>query len=381
MLTPIVLAAALMNAAMVTASAVSTILIVDAMSPSLSGLPNAAAVLGTAAGAVAVGRWTVRLGRSRALQIGYAGGVAGAALTVLAAVATQPGLLIIGMFVLGLGNAASLLSRYAAADAVPAAQRARAMSMVVWGSTIGASGSPFLMAPSQSVARALRLPALAGPFLITLAAVFIALVVATYIPTIQGRSEIAVPDNPDSPDNLVPRRARVTPAVGVMVVGHVLMVLVMTAVPVHAHHHGTGLGLLGVMLSAHTLGMFALSPLTGWWLDRTGPRPVMLTGLALLVASAVLVVLSGAAFAPALFLLGYAWNLCYLGGSAQLPAALESRVDSSIWTVAAVATGLSPWLFTVGGFLLLSAITVAMAVPLLALVLRQTGARRVPVRL
>ena len=67
MLLPVVLAAALMNAAMVAASAVSTILPADELGSSLAGVPNTAGVLGTAAGAIAVGRWTTRLGRAHAL--------------------------------------------------------------------------------------------------------------------------------------------------------------------------------------------------------------------------------------------------------------------------------------------------------------------------
>jgi MFS family permease len=119
--------------------------------------------------------------------------------------------------------------------------------------------------------------------------------------------------------------------------------------------------------------MFALSPLTGWLIDRPGPRPVMLAGLALLLVSALLISHAGLAFTPALFLLGYAWNLCYLGGSAQLAGTdLESRVESSIWTVAALATAASPWLFTLGGFPVLAVISAVVAVPLLVLVARRT---------
>lgn len=374
MLIPVVLAAALMNAAMVAASAVSTILISDQLSPSLAGLPNTAAVLGTAAGALAVGKWTVRHGRAQALRTGYGVGVAGGALTVLTAVGAHVALLFVGMFLLGAGNAASLLSRYAAADAVPTARRASAMSTVVWASTAGAAGGPFLMAPSQSFATSIGLPALAGPFLLALAAVFAAVLASTYFRGVSTSHE------PSPVHTEASRRQPVVLAAGVMVVGHLVMVALMTAVPVHAHHHGDGLDHLGVMLSAHTLGMFALSPVTGWWIDHRGPRPVVRAGLALLIVSGILVTLPGPAFTPALFLLGYAWNLCYLGGSAQLGSAeLESKVESSIWTVSALATATSPWLFTLGGFPVLTVISLALAVPLLVLVIRRT-AREVAVR-
>ncbi|MGW5191431.1 MFS transporter [Kribbella sp. NPDC004138] len=373
MLLPVVLAAALMNAAMVAASAVSTILTADELGSSLAGVPNTAGVLGTAAGAIAVGRWTTRLGRAHALCLGYGVGVAGAALTVVAAVGAPVGLLVAGMFLLGAGNAASLLSRYAAGEAVPEARRASAMSAVVWASTAGAAGGPFLMAPSQSFASWLGLPAVAGPFLLAVAAVFGALVASTYIRTVHIAEQLAHPQHEEPAG---PRRTSVLLAAGVMVAGHLVMVALMSAVPVHTHSHGEGLGLLGVMLSAHTLGMFALSPLTGWWIDRTGPRPVMLTGLLLLVVAAVLTTQSGPAFTPALFLLGYAWNLCYLGGSARLLGTpFESKVESSIWAISALAAATSPWLYTLGGYLLLAVISCVLAVPLVLLVLRRTTLR------
>jgi MFS family permease len=232
------------------------------------------------------------------------------------------------------------------------------------------------MAPSQSFATSLGVPALAGPFLLAVAAVFAALVASTYI-----RVQSDVEPRPQYRDT-TSRRTPVVAAVGVMVVGHLVMVALMTAVPVHVHHHGDGLGVLGVMLSAHTLGMFALAPLTGWWIDRFGARPVMLAGLGLLLVSALLITQTGLVFTPALFLLGYAWNLCYLGGSAQLVSAdLESKVESSIWTVSALATATSPWLFTLGGFSLLAGLASLLAVPLLLMTLWHAPACNVRQRL
>jgi len=365
MLIPIVLAAAFMNAAMIAASAVSTILISDRLCPALAGLPNTAGVLGTAAGALAVGRWTARLGRAQALRIGYGVAVAGGALTVITAVGAPVTPLFVGMFLIGVGNAAALLSRYAAADAVPVARRASAMSAVVWAGTVGAAGGPFLMAPSQSFAAAVGLPPLAGPFLLALAAVFSALIASTHIRGVRPTDEPVLDQRGQSHAS---RRTSVALAAGVMVAGQLVMVALMSAVPLHTHHLGDGLGLLGVMLSVHTLGMFALSPLTGWWIDRSGSRPVVLTGLALLLVAGVLSTQSGLVFTLALFLLGYAWNLCYLGGSAQLRTAdLESKVESVIWGASALATASSPWLYTLGGFPLLTVVSAVLAVPLLIL--------------
>ncbi|MGC4936926.1 MFS transporter [Kribbella sp. DT2] len=377
MLIPLVVAAALMNAAMVAASAVSTILVADDLSAGLAGLPNTAGVLGTAAGAVAVGRWSARHGRAQALRTGYGISVAGAALTVLAAVGAPVLLLFAGMFLLGAGNAASLLSRYAAADAAAPARRAAAMGTVVWASTAGAVGGPFLLEPAQAAATSAGLPALSGPFLLAVAAAFSALLAASRIrPQPAAAAVDAAPDLPAPRTPLVP--------VGVMLVGHLVMVAMTTSVPVHAHHQGQSLGALGLMLSFHTLGMFALSPVTGWWIDRAGPRPVMLTGLVTVMVSATAMTLHGPTFTVVLFLLGYGWNLCYLGGSASLrrsagsPAAatrLESRAEAWVWAVAALATAASTGVFAEGGFRLLSTGSVVIALPLLVVVARRRTVR------
>src|SRR5205807_583897 len=77
-------------------------------------------------------------------------------------------------------------------------------------------------------------------------------------------------------------------ALGVMATAQVVMVAVMTAAPLDMHRHGQGLDAVGMTLSAHTLGMFAFSPVTGRLLDRAGARPVMFGGLFTLVVATVL---------------------------------------------------------------------------------------------
>ena len=67
----------------------------------------------------------------------------------------------------------------------------------------------------------------------------------------------------------------------------------MTATPLHIHHHDHGLGVVGLVMSAHTLGMFALAPVVGWLVDRTGGMKVAMIGMGVLAAASL-----GAAFGP-----------------------------------------------------------------------------------
>jgi MFS family permease len=156
-----------------------------------------------------------------------------------------------------------------------------------------------------------------------------------------------------------------------MVTAQVVMVAVMTAAPVDMHMHGEGLGAVGMTLSAHTLGMFALSPVTGRLFDRFGARPVIVGGLCVLALSTGLAaVAAGAAGRPvALFLLGYGWNLCFVGGSGRLARDLpeserphvEGAVDAAVWMVAAAASLLSTVVLSAGGYAALAWTSCALA--------------------
>jgi MFS family permease len=153
----------------------------------------------------------------------------------------------------------------------------------------------------------------------------------------------------------------------VMTTSQVVMVAVMTATPLDMHRHGHGLGPIGAALSAHTLGMFALSPLTGRLLDRVGGRPVMLAGIVGLAVASGLAAVGPEDHAgwraAALFLLGYAWNLCFVGGSGalarDLPPADRSRaegaVDAVVWGAAGVASLSSTAVLSAGGYAVLAA--------------------------
>ena len=152
------------------------------------------------------------------------------------------------------------------------------------------------------------------------------------------------------------------------------MVLIMTMTPLHMTAHGHGLSAVGLVISAHTFGMFALSPISGRLTDRFGSARVVIVGLGVIAFSAVL-----SAAAPAdggvllflsLFLLGYGWNMGYVAGSTMLTTGLglaertrvEGLTDSLIWSSAAAAAFGSGIVVAAAGFAALGLIGAAMVI-------------------
>jgi MFS family permease len=294
-----------------------------------------------------------RRGRRPGLVLGYTIAVLGAAGSILAMEWLSFPLLIVGMAMLGVGNASNALARYTAADMHPSDRRGAALGTVVWASTVGSVLGPSLLQPSGRIAADLGRSELAGAFLIS--AAFLVLAVLLYMTALRPDPASLAEEPTGSPrvrGDLwgALRLPQVRVALTAMVTGQVVMVMIMTATPLHLRHHGSDLGIVGLVMSAHTLGMFALSPITGRLVDRFGGIRTAMAGVALLGIAAV-----AAAFGPnestslllaTLFVLGYGWNLAFVAGSSlltggmgsDLRARLQGRVDSISWGSGALAS-------------------------------------------
>lgn len=365
--------------------------------PALAGLPGATVVLGAAGGAVGLSRLMARRGRRFGLAVGYLIGVGGALGATAAVVLGSFELLLLATVFIGFGNSSNQLSRYAAADLYPKNRRASAIGTVVWGATVGAVIGPNLVEPSGRVAVFLGLPELAGPYLVPV--VFVGIAAAMSIALLRpdpfelaDESSIRTAETPDSgPIREILRRPSVAAAIPALVVGQFVMVLIMTMTPLHMAEHGHGLRAVGLVLSAHTFGMFALSPISGRLTDRFGSPAVIFGGGGVLITSAVMSALAppegGVVLFFALFLLGWGWNLGFVAGSALLTSSLsllertriQGLADALIWSTAAVASLGSGVLLSAGGYASLGIIGAALVVgPIWILATRRRELRPSP---
>lgn len=331
-----------------------------------SGLPVAIAALGAALASLPMGRAMGRFGRRPPLAAGYGLAVIGAGLAIGSVVARSFPLLLLGMVLFGISNTSNLLARYAAADVTPAAQRGRAISLIVGGATIGSILGPNLIGLTDGPSRLLGLPVVAGGFLISVAAFCLA---AAMIQTLlrpdplalarhfQEAATSAVRPLARATRGEILRRPRVRLALGALMTAQLVMIGTTSTSPVYLRDQGHAVGTIGVAVSLHLAGMYATSPLTGWLCDRFGRLPIIATGALLLIGAVVF-----AALAPggnsvlvslALFLNGVGWNFAFVAGSALLTDALSPAERPSMQGFADLASGLMGALgSTLGGIVL-----------------------------
>jgi MFS family permease len=362
-------------------------------SAAAAGLPLSLLVLGSGVGAVAVTRVMRDHGRRAGLTAAYLAGAAGAALAVAAAGWGSWPLLLAGCLLLGGGNAAVMLARYAAADL--SSHRGRSISVVVTAASVGAVAGPNLLGPAGPVAEAVGLPAPTGLFLLAVPAFLgAALVLAAFLrpdPLQVAKSAALSSEQPAAAGGrgelavlLGDRHIRL--ALLALAIANLAMVGVMAVAPVHLQHHGAGMGTIGLIISAHIAAMYLPAPVTGWLADTFGARAVVGLGALVLLAAAVAAVpgTGHLGIMGALLLLGVGWNAGLIGGSALLRDApvsplLRTRAEGlgELGMGAAAAAGGSGagLLLAAGGFGLLGVVAAAPCLLLLA-VLAATGRRQ-----
>jgi MFS family permease len=349
-LTVLVAAQVLSGAGLAAGVTVGALLAQDMLSTtSLAGLPSAVGTAGSALAAVAVGHISQTRGRRPGLATGYLAGAVGSAGVIVAAVAGNPVLLFLALFVYGAGTATNLQARYAGADLAAPAGRARAVSTVLVATTLGGVVGPNLAAPTGDLADTLGIPYLAGPFLLAGAAYALAaLILAGWLrpdPLLLAHTLEAERTATAQLPAADKRRSGVLAGALIMVLTQLIMVAIMTMTPVHMHDHGNGTAAAGLVIAVHIGAMYLPSPLTGWLLDRYGHlTTAAAAGVALTSAGIVAAVAPGDSvipFAIALALLGLGWNLGLITGTAMITDAVPLATRARTQGLADVSIAIS----------------------------------------
>lgn len=302
----------------------------------LSGFATASVTLGAAAFAIPLARFAARRGRRLSLTAGNLLALAGVATVITSAALRLFPLLLIGIVMIGMGNAGNLQSRFAATDLAAPEHRGRDLSIVVWSTTIGGVTGPLLITPGEALGHAIGMPPLTGSYLFSLvaqvAALILYLVALRPDPLLTALSIAASPSTSASLGVSEDRPVAARYAIFAVAGSHAVMASVMAMTPVHLSHmaHGAHGGepsstditlLVGVTIALHVAGMYGLSPVFGVLADRWGRIRVVLLGQAMLAASLVIAIVAGshpAGVMAALILLGLGWSAATVAGAALL---------------------------------------------------------------
>ncbi|RMF94133.1 MAG: MFS transporter [Nitrospinota bacterium] len=380
----------LFSASSIMVSTVSAIVILQLVDQNSqwAGVPRTFLLIGAATIAYPMGRIMDRLGRRRGLSLGYLLGIAGTLVTGVAVIQESLLPFLLGILFIGFTRGTADLGRYAAAEANRPERRARAISLVVLGGTVGSIVGPTLITFSGQVAVSLDLPALSGPWFATALFFLCSLLIINLFlrpdPQEIARQLEAVSSSPHTspaaprsrrPLRAVLRDPRIPLAMVTMIVGQLVMVLLMAITPVHmhlAHHH---ISAISLVVMAHAIGMYGLSFFVGWLVDTVGWDRMLLVGSGFLVSACLVSPLSLEAtwLGVGLFLLGLGWNCCYVAGSSLLAQSLrpeeKGRIqglnDSLINLTSATGSLGSGLVFAAMGFATMSWLSLGVAlVPL-----------------
>lgn len=286
-----------------------------APAPELATVPNSAVVLGTALMTVPASMWMERVGRKPGFIAGALLGVLGGLIGAIGLWVGSLWILALGTFFLGTYQGFAQFYRFAAAEAVSAGDRSRAISWVLSGGIVAA-----LIGPTLARFGAPLLPKeYIGSFLlISVVSLLGAGVLLGLRPPapVSSRAQAAGA----RPLPVIIRQPAYLVAVFGAATAYGVMVLAMTATPLAMVHHEHQMASAATVIQFHVLGMFLPSFFSGSLIARFGNLPIMLIGVALLTCH-VLISLSGTTlpyFVTALTLLGVGWNFLYIGATTLL---------------------------------------------------------------
>lgn len=311
-------------------------------------LAAALLTVGTALATIPVARHMAAHGRRSGMRRAWLAAAAGAVAALAAALTDFYPLLLVGALGIGTGNAATLAARYAAADLAVEHERARSIGLLVWAGSFGSVLGPTIgLGWAGTAAEALGMPELAGPYVLGFAAFALAVtwidrrlhpdpLIAAGGTTRPASATSGVPTTSSLGAQLrqtqatlgrILRHPGARLAMIAMLVGHAVMVGIMTATPLHMDDGAHELQIIGFVISLHIVGMYFFAPLVGLVVDRVGPPTIIAAGGMILFAGAELASHTDAEDSlgvfVGLFLVGLGWSFGLIAGSSLLTSSFS----------------------------------------------------------
>jgi len=282
------------------------------------GLPMALAVGGSIIGTKIIGYLSQKFSMLQSLVGAYFIGSLGGVILFLSIIYDSTILLIFGALFLGVGQSATLQTRYFASFIVSSEFKTVALSFAVWVSAFGSIFGP------NSV----------WLFSDFFAEIFNSALIVGYILAFTGMVTagsilffFTSKDSDLRKKNTVQTKKDVEQSGGssnslssILIVNHVIMVLIMSATPLHLRDLGENISTIGTIISVHTLGMFFFAPFIGKFVDKVGIEIPAKIGSIIMLTSCLLTLASKSVLylGFGLFLLGLGWNFTYIATSSAI---------------------------------------------------------------
>jgi MFS family permease len=265
-------------------------------------------------GTLPLGVLARKFGRRFALQCGSAFGVLSGLISYSAVMSGSFSLLLFGTFCGGLYAAAHQSYRFAAADTASDAYRPKVVSWVLAGGVFAAVLGPQLVIFTKD----LLTPHL---FAASYLGQSVCAVAAACVLQFVKVPPLAAPRHGSvRPLGEIVQNSRFIVAVACGIASYAMMNMLMTSAPLAMVGCGHSVTDAALGIQWHVLAMYAPSFVTGSLIARFGVERITGIGLLLIAATAVVGIsgLSVAHFWTALVLLGFGWNLSFIGATTMV---------------------------------------------------------------
>lgn len=232
-------------------------------------------------------------------------------------------MLVVSHSALGVYIAFANFNRFAATDNLDQKLKSKAISLVVAGGVIAAVVGPALTEVLRDLGGYQTFSLCYAAF-VGLAA--LSALIAVFLPNDSASPAVRQGIKHAAREEPAPISCAIAISMAVAALGYGIMNLLMIQASMHMKHMHEGFSDIRLAIQWHVIAMFAPSFFTGAIIQKLGIKTTICSGLIMLIACAAINVISSsyAVMTLSLIILGFGWNLTYVGGGALLAQSLAN---------------------------------------------------------